>query len=136
MFLYISFLVYCSSLKQGTDALISDLERRLAENTLEEPLNTQWQEKRDEPLDHDEDFELLKALRTELDRRRLRYIRTLSGEATVIFIVASNINGGHLIKKRICSNRSKFFPLREDPFLRRLCLKVSNQVVTKIVSFR
>ena len=68
MFLYTSFLVYCSSLRQDTDDLISDLERRLTENSLEGPLNTQWQEKRNEPLDHDEDFELLKALRMELDR--------------------------------------------------------------------
>ena len=27
---------------------------------------------------------------------------------------------GQLLKKRICSSRSKFFPLREDPILRRL----------------
>ena len=60
--------MYCSSLRQDTDALISELERRLTESSLEGPLNTQSQEKRDKPLDHDDDFELLKAFRTELDR--------------------------------------------------------------------
>ena len=46
---------------------------------------------------------------------------TLSGEATLIFIVASRINWGHLIKERICSDQNKFFPLRVDPILGRLC---------------
>ena len=39
---------------------------------------------------------------------------------SVIFIVASNVNWGHLIKERICSHWSKFFALRVDPILGRL----------------
>ena len=46
---------------------------------------------------------------------------TFKGSNSVIFIVASHINGGHLIKVKICSHRSKFFPLRVDPILGRLC---------------
>ena len=41
----------------------------------------------------------------------------ISGEATLIFIFASHLISGQLLKKRICSPRSKFFPLREDPIL-------------------
>ena len=40
---------------------------------------------------------------------------------SVVFIIAYHINGGHLIKERICSCWSKFFSLREDPILGRLC---------------
>ena len=40
---------------------------------------------------------------------------TLSGQVTLSINCASHINWGHLIKKRICSHRSKFFPLRVDP---------------------
>ena len=42
------------------------------------------------------------------------------GSNSVIFIVASRIKRGHLIKERICSRRSKFFPLRVDPIFGRL----------------
>ena len=45
---------------------------------------------------------------------------TLKGNNSVIFIVACHIPLGHLIKERICSSRSKFFPLRVDPILGRL----------------
>ena len=47
---------------------------------------------------------------------------TFRGSNSVIFIVASHINWGHLTKERICSHRSTFFSLREDPILGRLCL--------------
>ena len=43
------------------------------------------------------------------------------GSNSVFLILASHINWGHLIKERICSHGSKFFPLRVDPFLGRLC---------------
>ena len=45
---------------------------------------------------------------------------TLSGEATLIFIFASYLIRGLLLKERICSPRSKFFPLRADPILKGL----------------
>ena len=45
---------------------------------------------------------------------------TFWGGNLVVFIVASHINWAHLIKERICSNRSKFFPLRVGPIFRRL----------------
>ena len=35
------------------------------------------------------------------------------------FISASLLNGSQLLKKRICSSRSKFFPLRVDSFSKR-----------------
>ena len=41
---------------------------------------------------------------------------TFRGSNSVIFIVASHdINQGHLIKERIISHCSNFFPLRADP---------------------
>ena len=58
---------------------------------------------------------------------------TLPGEATVISIVASRVNWGLLIKERICSYQSKFFPLRVDPILGGLHPS-DKQEVTKIVS--
>ena len=36
---------------------------------------------------------------------------TFRGSNSVIFIIASHNNWGHLIKERICSHWSKFFPL-------------------------
>ena len=43
------------------------------------------------------------------------------GEATLyFFIYASHLIRGQLLKKRICSFRSKFFPLRVDPILKGL----------------
>ena len=46
---------------------------------------------------------------------------TLSGEATLLVSLLPHINWGHLVMERICSHWSKFFPLREDPILGRLC---------------
>ena len=60
------------------------------------------------------------------------------GSNLIIFIVVSHINWGHLIKGRICSHQSQFFPLGEDPFwedcLGKTDLQVSKNEVTKIVS--
>ena len=42
---------------------------------------------------------------------------TFSEESALPF----SINGGQLFKERICSSRSKFFPLRVDPILEELC---------------
>ena len=48
---------------------------------------------------------------------------TLSGEATLSFFsVAFPANCGQLLKERICSHWSKFFPLRVDSILGRLHL--------------
>ena len=41
------------------------------------------------------------------------------GKYSATFIVASHVNWGQLIKERICSSGSKFFPLRVDPTLER-----------------
>ena len=43
---------------------------------------------------------------------------TFKGSNSVIFIIASHICLGHLIKGGICSLRSKFIPLRVDLILR------------------
>ena len=45
---------------------------------------------------------------------------TFRGSNSFIFIFASHLNGGQLLKKRICSPRSKFFSLRVDPVLKGL----------------
>ena len=53
----------------------------------------------------------------------LKCMGTLSGQATLfIFIFASYLTNskGQLIKKRICSPRSKFFSLNVDIILKRL----------------
>ena len=42
------------------------------------------------------------------------------GSNSAIFILASIFNVGQLIKERICSTRSKFFPLRVDLIFKRL----------------
>ena len=44
---------------------------------------------------------------------------TFRGNNSIIFIAASHINWGHLIKERICSHWSKFILLRENPILER-----------------
>ena len=49
----------------------------------------------------------------------LRCLGTLSGEAT-LFIFASHLIRDRLLMKRICSHRSKFFPVRVDPVLKGL----------------
>ena len=48
---------------------------------------------------------------------KLRIILTLSGEAIVFIIFASIRNKGQLLNVRICSCKSKFFPLRVCPNL-------------------
>ena len=66
----------------------------------------------------------------------------ISSSKCVIFIVASHIYWGHLIKEKNCSHWSKVFPLRVDPifffffffFFEDVVLQVSKQEVTKIVS--
>ena len=45
------------------------------------------------------------------------------------------LNVDQLLKERICSHRSKFFPLRVDPVLEELCNWGSRQEVAKPVSF-
>ena len=40
---------------------------------------------------------------------------TFKDNNSAVFIFASLLNGGQLLKERICSCGSKFFPLREDP---------------------
>ena len=42
---------------------------------------------------------------------------TIRGSNSVILIVVSHINWDHLLKERICSSGSKFFPKRVDPIL-------------------
>ena len=42
---------------------------------------------------------------------------TFRGSHSVIFMVASHINWDQLLTERICSYRSKFFPVRVDPVL-------------------
>ena len=39
----------------------------------------------------------------------------------ILLYFASLLNRGHLSKERICSSRSKFFPLRVDPIFKELC---------------
>ena len=45
---------------------------------------------------------------------------TFRGTELSNFIIASLFHADQLLKERICSQRSKFFPLRVDPFLKRL----------------
>ena len=44
----------------------------------------------------------------------------IKGSNSVIFILASFLNGSYLSKERICPFWSKFFPLRINPILERL----------------
>ena len=46
----------------------------------------------------------------------LRCIGTFSGEATIKFSFCLLPRWGQLLKVRICSSRSKFFPLTVNPF--------------------
>ena len=60
------------------------------------------------------------------------------GGTTVVFRFAAILNCGQLLKERICSHRSKFFPLRVDPiseYLRRFRSGKQPGKVTKVVSF-
>ena len=45
---------------------------------------------------------------------------TFRGSNSAIFILTFFLNGGLLLKEKICSYRSKFFPLRVDPIFKRL----------------
>ena len=45
---------------------------------------------------------------------------TLSGESNSFFIFVSHLSRGQLLKKRVCSRRSKFFPLRVDDIMKGL----------------
>ena len=56
------------------------------------------------------------------------------GNNSSIFIFASLLNGGQLLKKRICSCRSKFFPSRVDPFWMGYFSQESKQEITKVVA--
>ena len=60
---------------------------------------------------------------------------TVSGKATLSFssLLSFSIRG-QLLKKRICSSGSKFFPLRADPILEGLCPLGSKTEVSKVVS--
>ena len=54
------------------------------------------------------------------------------GSKSAIFISASFLIRGQLFKERICSSRSKFFPLRVDPSLEVLRNSGSKQEVTQL----
>ena len=45
---------------------------------------------------------------------------TFKGSNSASFIFASHLIRGHLLKRTVCSSRSKFFPLRVDPILKGL----------------
>ena len=65
----------------------------------------------------------------------LKKTDTLSrGTPSASLNFASLLNRGHLLKKRICSPRSKFFPLRVDPTLKGCTVQESKQEVIKVVS--
>ena len=53
------------------------------------------------------------------------------GKQLLFSFLASNLIRGQLLKKRICSSRSKFFPLTVDPILKGL--HESKQEVTEVV---
>ena len=52
----------------------------------------------------------------------------------VIFIFAFISNDDQLSKERICSHRSKFFPFRVDPIMRRLHQQRKRTVITQVMS--
>ena len=54
-------------------------------------------------------------------------IDIFQGKNSAIFKFAFLINGNELLKKRICSHRSKFFPLRVDPILEVFFIPKSKQ---------
>ena len=59
----------------------------------------------------------------------------LSGEATLSMAsFASLINRGQLLKKRICSFRSKFFVLIVDPIMEGLCCPGKQVKVSRVLS--
>ena len=56
-----------------------------------------------------------------------------SKSAIFIFMVASLLNGSQILKERICSSRSKFFPLRVDSTVESYVVKGGNPAVKKVV---
>ena len=59
------------------------------------------------------------------------------GSNSAIFIFAGHLNEGPLLKERICSFRSKFFPLGVDPNLEGLtCSEKKTLAVMKAVNHR
>ena len=86
-------------------------------------------------------FKIIKYISTIIHHDNYMYIFTTvnSGErcgpwASCLFLFfASHLIRGWLLKKRICSHRSKFFPLRVDPFLKNFILQRSKQEVMKVV---
>ena len=62
---------------------------------------------------------------------------TLFGEATPsALFFASLVGRGQLLQERICSHRSKFFPLRDDPSLEVLRhIRKANRKSLKLFAF-
>ena len=58
---------------------------------------------------------------------------TFKGSNSCIFIFASHLIRGQLLKERICSSRSKFFPLRVDPFGRASSSREANRKSQKLI---
>ena len=56
------------------------------------------------------------------------------GSNFALVIFASPFSVGQLLNERICSFRSKFFPLKVDPFWKGFYTEGSKQEVTKVVS--
>lgn len=59
----------------------------------------------------------------------------LSGEAILSFFCVSHLNGDQLLKKRVCSPRSKFFELREKKLWRALSSMEANRKLQKLPVF-
>ena len=59
---------------------------------------------------------------------------TFREKPSAIFIYACLFNRGLLLKKRICSCKSKFFSLWLGPFIKDYVIHGTNQEVTKVVS--
>ena len=65
----------------------------------------------------------------------LRCMGTLSGETTLPFsILTALLNGGQLLKERICSLRRNFFHIRLSPFSKPSLFREAKWQVTKVVS--
>ena len=57
------------------------------------------------------------------------------GNYSAIIIFASFVNGGQLLKERICSHRSKFFPLRVDQLLELCSVGKQTEIHEKLFPF-
>ena len=57
------------------------------------------------------------------------------GNYSAIIIFASFVNGGQLLKERICSQRSKFFPLRVDQLLELCSIGKQTELHEKLLNF-